>query len=199
MRTFATQVEAAIKAEEVAIAGLALFAFPEGNFGLWTGTGTIPWNGFVYRGVDRYLEFPGISRSTGNEAQRATLNLSGVPSDLLDPDWQAALEGYAYDNAPVTLTWLALDPKSRAVIGQVRTERFEMDSPAYQVGEPDENGVCAVTISVPLETPARNISGQSYARRTLAEQQADNDPDDTGFQFVSVAGKFTIQFGKIKG
>jgi hypothetical protein len=196
-RSFDTDLAAALASGNVAIAIAAQFVFPEGTYGLWTGRGNLTWNAATYKGVDRFLSLSEMRQSAGNKLEGATLSLANVPSDMLDPDWIQTIENFSYDNAPLVLTWLGFDATTHALLGAMRTDRFEIDTITPNIGPVDDKGIRLATIEVAMETPRRNLSAANNVRRSPEDQKAFNDPDDEGLKDAVIGNRFQIKFGRI--
>lgn len=200
MQDLTPDVLAQLETGSAGFALLAQFVFPEGNFGLWTGRGTLTWNAFDYRGVDRFLQLGSIRRGSGNTIEGSTLTMANVPSDKLDPDWLQTIESYSYSNAPCNISVLVMDPQTCAVKGLALFAPFEIDTLVpHQSAVDPETGQREVSIEVSLETPSRNIRGATYFKRSLADQQAMNNPNDTGLRHAVTGNRFKLEFGRIKG
>lgn len=195
--TLPAAIETAFDNREIALALCAQFVFPEGTFGLWTGRGNLTVNSQVYKGVDRFLSFSGAKSQIGNVADGAAVQLSDVPSEYLDPDWQSALENYTYDNAPCNLTWVAFDPVTHAYLGIAAFRAYEIDTLVYRRSAIAEDGSFTVTVEAALESVARSITAATHVKRSDADQRRHNDPNDGGFRHAAAGRRFKIKFGKI--
>lgn len=192
-----SDVLAALAKSRLAIAIAAKFVFPEATFGLWTGRGTLTWQGQAYKGVDRMLAFDGGRDASGNVAEGGTLSLSGLPSDKLDPDWQSQMESYTYDNAPCIVAWLAFDAQSHELLGHLKVKAFEIDTILYRKGPVDEDGRHLVDIQAALETASRNLTDATHWKRSDADHRQVNDENDLFLDRAGIGARFKIRFGRI--
>lgn len=194
-RALSPEVAEALKSGRAGLSSLALFVFPEGTYGLFTGSGGLEWNGHLYKGVGNFLKVPKISSSTGNEALGAVITLSDIPVSHLDDDFVYQIENFSYDNAPCLITIVAVDIETDEFLGPVMSELYEIDVPTHEIGAVDENGQATCTISATLETAKREISAATHVRTSSAEHQRDFGVNDNSAQHLSSVGKFQLKLG----
>lgn len=67
--------------------------FDSGDLRLWTGLGTLNYNGEVYTGTGELLDISPIEETSDISARGATLTLSGIPSSLVSTALQETYQG----------------------------------------------------------------------------------------------------------
>lgn len=155
---------------------VALFAeleFDPATLRLWTGIGPIAWNGQTWQGVGVMGRIGGVNETMEIRAAGATMELSGLNSDLL-----AAGLNEHYQNRPARV-WLAfLDAGGQVIADPVLIFANRMD-----VMEVDDQGD---TSTIRLTT----INNLIDLRRARAWRYTDQDqqqlfPGDTSLRFVA--------------
>lgn len=188
-------VEAQIEDGRIVILPLVRFDIPGNPAGYHIGGRNLTWNGFLYK-PNKYLDPGSFSGSLGNAVTKQTLTFSGVPVD--DPDDAIAkLETLPYLNAPVTITFLCGDPETDEVLGILISHLYEIDKVSYETGAFEKNGQRTVNIKIDLEPPGRAVRDQTYAKRSQADQQFDNDPTDTFFEYAATNDEIPEEWGQV--
>jgi hypothetical protein len=175
---------------------LVRFDLPGKTIGYHNGGRPYTHNGLVYL-PNRYLA-PGDQRGAiGTGVTRRTLTFSGIPGTHAD-DVIASIENYAYLNAPVITTVLAGVPETNEVAGILLSSVYEIEDVTFARSPVDAAGEFSLRVIVQLEPPGRTARGSTHARRSLTEQQYDNDPADTCLEYTSVAATVPRKFGQLR-
>lgn len=188
-------VEARVEDGRIVILPLVRFDIPGNPAGYHFGGRDFTWNGFTYK-PNKYLDPGSFSGSLGNAVTKQTLTFSGVPTD--DPnDLIAKLETLPYLNAPVIITFLCGDPETDEVLGILISHLYEIDKVTYEIGGYDDKGQRVVNVKIDIEPPGRTLRDQTYAKRSQMEQQLDNNPDDTFFEYAATNDEIPEEWGQV--
>jgi hypothetical protein len=174
---------------------LIRFDLPGLTVGYVNGPRPVTFNGLTYQ-PNRYLSPVGGDSTLGFSVPTKTVEFSNVPTANND-DAIATIESYDYQNAPVIISTLIVDPETGEVAGVAESARYEIASVEYLEGSADENGERTLTLSISLDPPGRAARERTSVRRALAEQQFDNDPNDTGLRYVGTNGEWTERWGRV--
>jgi hypothetical protein len=167
----------ALMLAEIQAGSLSPILFYEGEFAsdtirLWTGLGTITWNGYLWTGLGNLLSIGAIKETTGIEATGFQIAITGESSDNISRALSACRQ-----NKPGKL-WLGAMGSSGNVIAdpyQVRVGKFSQPR-VYDDGQ-------AATISLIYEDELVDLE-RTRERRYTSESQAETYPTDKGFDFV---------------
>ncbi|NMG39880.1 DUF2163 domain-containing protein [Chelativorans sp. ZYF759] len=188
-------VEAALESGQIVTLDLIRFELPGGPFGYHMGGRPYPHNGLVYK-PNRWLSMGEMRGDLGVAVSTRELVFSNVPVD--DPDDAIAkIEEFSYLNAPVIITHLLGEPDSNNVLGILASHLYEINQVLFEDGAAGANGERTLTMTVELEPPGRSARGATHVRRAQAEQQFDNDPTDTGLEYVNVASQWPREWGQV--
>lgn len=146
--------------------------FAAGTVRLWTGLGSITWNGSSWLGAGELLNVSSIEASGDVRAQGVTISLSGMPGSLISlalAQAQQGLPGRIY---------LGLMDSAGAVIADPHLAfSGRLDVPVID----DAGDSCTITISY----EGRLIDLQrARERRYTDEDQRIQHPADRGFEFI---------------
>lgn len=153
---------------------MALFAqltFSGGTVYVWSGAGSVTWNGHTWSGIGGFLGLPDIGDNSSIEARGVSISLSGFDPTLLADvmsEFQLGLPMAVYIGFYVSGSLYAT-PLS-AWYGNT-------DQPTVRI----ENDVATITING--ENEIVDISTPADRRYTQQDQQMDW-PQDTGMNFV---------------
>lgn len=190
-------VQAALDTGRIAVLDLVRFDLPGKSVGYHRGGRPFTYNGFTFL-PNRYIEVGEIRGDLGVAVQTREILFSNIPTD--DPDDIInTIESYAYTNAPVIVTHLLGVPHSNTVIGILNSWIYEINEIRYQTGAMGENGERTLTMVIELEPPGRSARGATHAKRSLAEQQFDNDPTDEGLKYVATNATWPEEWGQRTG
>lgn len=150
---------------------------------MWSGVGSVSWNGHTWTGVGSFGGISIIEEGATVEARGITLTLSGIDSEVLADALQEIRIGL-----PVTV-YLALYDASFVLIADPLTSwSGRIDQPTIDV-----SGLAA-SISINCESKLLDLNVPSDRRYTLEDSQIDA-PGDLGFQFVQSIQECTIFWG----
>jgi len=190
-------VEALLEQGQIVRLDLIRFDLPGKTVGYHRGGRPYTYNGLEYL-PNRWLDMGDMSQSLGVAVTSRTIRFSDVPTD--DPDDAIArIEDYAYTNAPVIITHLAGIPETNEVVGILASSIYEIDQVRYSKSEVDESGQRTITLEIDLEPPGRSARGATHVKRSQAEQQFDNDPTDTFFEYASTTASVPEEWGQRSG
>ena len=174
---------------------LIRFDLPGLTVGYVNGPRPVTFNGLTYQ-PNRYLAPVGGDSTLGFSVPTKIVEFSNVPTANND-DAIATIESYDYQNAPVIISTLIVDPETGEAAGVAESARYEIASVEYLEGSVDDNGERTLTLSISLDPPGRAARERTSVRRALAEQQFDNDPNDTGLRYVGTNGEWTERWGRV--
>ena len=190
-------VEALLEQGQIVRLDLIRFDLPGKTVGYHRGGRPYTYNGLECL-PNRWLDMGDMSQSLGVAVTSRTIRFSDVPTD--DPDDAIArIEDYAYTNAPVIITHLAGIPETNEVVGILASSIYEIDQVRYSKSEVDESGQRTITLEIDLEPPGRSARGATHVKRSQAEQQFDNDPTDTFFEYASTTASVPEEWGQRSG
>jgi hypothetical protein len=195
--SLAPAVEDLLDEGQLARLDLIRFDLPGRTVGYHRGGRPYAHNGLVYL-PNRWLDMGDMSQALGVAVTTRTIRFSNVPTDNPD-DAIAAIESYNYINAPVIITHLAGDPETDEVVGILASSIYEIDQVRYVKGAVNDAGERSVTLEIDLQPPGRSARGATHVKRSLAEQQFDNDPTDTFFEYASTVATVPEEWGQRSG
>ena len=158
--------------------------FPSGTVYIWTGLGTLTWNGHDWLGVGTLLAVPAIEELATVDARGTVIQLSGLDASLLSTVMEDLQHGRS------VVIYLALFDSSLALIADpLLLWSGMMDQPTIEV-----SGDTA-TISMACENKLIEMNVAVDRRYTNEDQQLDY-PGDMGFSFVDQIQEITIYWGR---
>ncbi|MDX3929231.1 MAG: DUF2163 domain-containing protein [Shinella sp.] len=172
---------------------LIRFDLPGKSVGYHRGGRPYTFNGLTYL-PNRFLQMGSASSALGIAVTTRTVVFSDIPTENVD-DAIARIEEFDYLNAPVIISHLAGDPDTDTVLGVLASTLYEIDSVRYNHG-PLSGSERTLTISIDLQPPGRSARGSTGVKRSQAEQQFDNDPDDTSLEYVATIGSVPEEWGQ---
>jgi hypothetical protein len=146
--------------------------FLSGDLFLWSGVGTVKWNGQAWLGVGTLGQISAIQESAAVQANNVTLTLSGIPSDLLGKAVNETRQGY-----PVQIWFGSLGDDNNVLADPLKCFAGLMDVPSIEEGDDTS------TISITVENILVDLQRSRERRYTHEDQQIDF-PGDLGFQYV---------------
>lgn len=183
-RTMDAATEAEIVTSDLAPAILFEGEFASGTLRLWTGYGTLNWNGFDWTGAGSLLGIGSIEETVDVTANGTTIALSGVPTTLVSAainDAQQGLAGRLY---------LALLASDGSIIGAPALAFVgRLDVPELT----DDADTCTITIS--YESRLIDLTKPREWRYTHESQQV-LYPGDLGFEYVTTIQDKDIKWGR---
>lgn len=196
--SFSPEVDAALQAGDLAFVDLVRFEFPViGSVGYHMGGRPFTYQGTVFK-PNRFLALGYDTSGLGVTVTTTTLTFSNVPVDDVD-DAIGKLETLQYDNAPVTITRVIGVPGGLDPIGVLWSKFYEISEVRYPESPTDEKGEKTLTIEIDLEPPGRSARGITGVKRSVAEQQFDNDASDTGLREAATTARIPIEWGTQQG
>ena len=165
---------------------IALFftgTFATGPVYMWTGYGSVDWNGHTWLGIGTLGGIGPISEASKVEAKGFSVMLSGI-----DPTTLSNVLGEFVLGLPMTLYIAGLNEGS--IIAEPLTAfAGRMDKPTIDI-----DGKTA-TISINCESRFVDMNA-SVDRRYTADDQQRDFPGDLGFNFVNAIQEMTIYWGQ---
>lgn len=158
--------------------------FDGGNFYAWTGYGNITFNGATFIGGGDFLNVSQISETSEIQANGISVNLSGIPSDLIS----SALSE-TYQGRPAKLYLGVLDANSAVV-----ADPYLIFSGRMDVMGIEDSGDTA-NINVTAESRLIDLE-RSRERRYTSEDQKINYPNDKGLEFIADLQDKEIVWGR---
>jgi hypothetical protein len=163
-------------ATELAAAQLRPLLFYEGEFAsgflrLWSGIGTITWNGQSWTGAGNLIAMSPITETADVRAVPMTCTLSAVPSAIL-----SLVIGQARQGKPGKVWFGAMDAAGAIIADPYLAFVGRLDTPTIE--ESGETGRVSITYEnrlIALERPR--------TRRWTHEDQQIDFPGDIGFEY----------------
>ena len=175
---------AALDANVLRPAIFVSMAFANETLYLWSGTGTVTWNGISWSGVGTLGSIASVEEGSTVQARGTVLTLSGIDPQLLGDSLSDLQQGL-----PVTV-WLALFDSTPAIIANpVIVFQGRMDQPTITM-----DGTTA-TIQINCESRLIDMNVPAERRYTNEDQQRDY-PNDRGFEFVNAIQEMTLYWGR---
>jgi hypothetical protein len=157
--------------------------FLSGPVYLWSGVGSISWNGQTWMGVGKFGAIGPMQETEDVAATNLALSLSGVPSDLL---------GYALTEVrqgKQCRVWLgAVDANLNIIVDPYESFSGRLDICAIDEG-PDTS-----TVSITVENVLIDMQRARPVFYTDQAQQAEF-PGDKGFEFVPQLQEKSLRWG----
>ena len=158
--------------------------FTSGYIYVWSGIGTISWNGQTWTGVGSLGAISPIPETSDLTAAGLKLSLSGIPASLIT----SAL-GEVRQGAPVFIYQGFLTPSGGVVANPNNAWSGRMDT--CEIAE----GGDTATIAITAESRLLDLN-RSRERRYTKQDQAIDFPGDTGFDFVPSLQELSIVWGR---
>ncbi len=146
--------------------------FADATLYLWSGLGTITWNGQNWTGLGQLGQISAIPETTDVAAQNITLALSGIPSSLVNEAINECRQNsFCY-------VWFGfLDASNNVISDPAQVFAGHLDVPTVT------DGAETCTISITAENPLVDLGRAPNRRYTDCDQQQDF-PGDLGFAMV---------------
>lgn len=182
-RDLTASVITQLQAASVEVGVLFEGEFASGWVRLWSGVGTLSWDGKSWSGVGTLLGISGIDETNEIRASGLTVSLSGVPSDLLSAALGDARSG------KTGRVYLAFFSGGSIVADPILQFEGRLDVPAI------EDGPDTATISISYESELIDLE-RARERRYTPEDQAIDFPGDLGFDYVASLQDAQITWGR---
>lgn len=184
-RSMSTAMLTAIQAGELLPALFFAGTFANGPVYLWTGFGSISWNGHTWQGVGSLGGVSAIDEGTTIEARGITVTLSGIDTTLISDILGQLVLGLS---VTVYLGLFSAASPTSLIANPITSWAGRMDQPLLDV-----DGATA-TISINCENRLIDMNTAVDRRYTNDDQQRDW-PGDLGFQFVNGVQEMTLYWG----
>lgn len=158
--------------------------FVSGYIYVWSGLGSISWNGQTWLGVGNYGNVSAISETSDVNAVGVKLQLSGIPNSILGLALNEVRQG-----APVFIYQGCMTKDNKVVGTPYLAWAGRMD-----IGEIAEGSDTSV-ITITAESRLLDLN-RKRERRYEKQDQAIDFPDDLGFDFVPSLQELSITWGK---
>lgn len=189
-------VAAQIEKGRIARLDLIRFDLPGKTVGYHRGGRSYTYNGLVYL-PNRFLDIGSMTSAVGTAVTTRTITFSDIP--VTDPDDAVAkIEEFDYQNSPVIIAHLCGVPNTNEVLGILASSIYEIDQVRYNKGAVS-GSERTLTMEIDLQPPGRSARGSTGVKRSIAEQQFDNSPTDTGLEFVATNASIPEEWGQRQG
>src|SRR6185437_3071291 len=136
-RPFTAAMAAEITSQAFRPAFFLQMHFLSGDIFLWSGYGTVAWNGQNWDGIGQLGQISDIEESNDIKANNVTFTLSGIPSDMLGQAINETRQG-----SPVNLWFGCLGDNNNVIADPLKCFAGRMDVPMI------EEGAVTSTISI---------------------------------------------------
>jgi len=157
--------------------------FATGIVRAWSGFGDLSWDGQTWIGTGTLLQVSAIQEASETVANGATINLTGVPLELISLALSSVRQGR---DGKIYLGFLS---NGAVVIDPVLVFQGRLDVPIIE-----ENGETA-TISIAYESRLIDLQKPRESRYTDQDQQRAY-PGDLGMAFVPSLQEKTLNWGR---
>ncbi len=189
-------VAAQIEKGRIARLDLIRFDLPGKTVGYHRGGRSYTYNGLVYL-PNRFLDIGSMTSAVGTAVTTRTITFSNIP--VTDPeDAIARIEEFDYQNSPVIIAHLCGVPNTNEVLGILASSIYEIDQVRYNKGAVS-GSERTLTMEIDLQPPGRSARGSTGVKRSIAEQQFDNSPTDTGLEYVATNASIPEEWGQRQG
>ncbi len=189
-------VAAQIDKGRIARLDLIRFDLPGKTVGYHRGGRSYTYNGLVYL-PNRFLDIGSMTSAVGTAVTTRTITFSNIP--VTDPeDAVARIEEFEYQNSPVIIAHLCGVPNTNEVLGILASSIYEIDQVRYNKGAVT-GSERTLTMEIDLQPPGRSARGSTGVKRSIAEQQFDNSPTDTGLEYVATNASIPEEWGQRQG
>lgn len=189
-------VAAQIEKGRIARLDLIRFDLPGKTVGYHRGGRSYTYNGLVYL-PNRFLDIGSMTSAVGTAVTTRTITFSNIP--VTDPeDAIAKIEEFDYQNSPVIIAHLCGVPNTNEVLGILASSIYEIDQVRYNKGAVS-GSERTLTMEIDLQPPGRSARGSTGVKRSIAEQQFDNSPTDTGLEYVATNASIPEEWGQRQG
>ena len=189
-------VAAQIEKGRIARLDLIRFDLPGRTVGYHRGGRPYVYNGLTYL-PNRFLDIGSMTSAVGTAVTTRTITFSDIP--VTDPDDAVAkIEEFDYQNSPVIIAHLCGVPNTNEVLGILASSIYEIDQVRYNKGAVS-GSERTLTMEIDLQPPGRSARGFTGVKRSIAEQQFDNSPTDTGLEYVATNASIPEEWGQRQG
>lgn len=157
--------------------------FTTGTVRAWSGIGDLSWNGFTWTGTGNLLTISSVQEAADISANGVTVNLNGVPSELISLALQSCKQGAS------GFVYLGFLNNGSVVADPVLLFEGRLDIPSIE-----EMGDSA-TVSISYESRLIDLERQRETRYTNEDQQREF-AGDLGFEFVPALQDKSLTWGR---
>lgn len=186
-RTLSTEMQAVASAEVVRPVYLIDMDFDSGELNLWSGLGSLIYNGKTYVGAGDLLSLSSVSENSELTASGMNIVLSGIKQSLIN-----IARDEDYQGRPVVVSLGAFDDTGDIIASPVIVFQGFMD--VMSISDSGETS----TISISIENKLISFE-RSSVRRYTAEDQKIDYPNDKGFEYVAKIQQKEIIWGRPNG
>lgn len=174
----------AVESDRVRVIALYEGEFSGGTVRLWTGRGSLSWDGKSWDGAGQLLGFGSVEETNGVVASGTSVSLSGIPVGMM-----ALAISEAEQNAPGSI-WLGFMSEDWELLA----DPILLFSGLLDVPTIIEDGSDTCTVTISYESQLIDLQRAREWRYTHESQQA-LYPGDLGFEYVSAIQNKTIKWG----
>lgn len=189
-------VSAQIEKGQIVRLDLVRFDLPGKTAGYHRGGRPYTYNGLLYL-PNRFLDFGSMTSAVGTAVTTRTVSFSNIPVTNPD-DAVARIEEFNYQNSLVVVSHLCGLPETNTVLGILASSIYEIDQVRYNEGA-ISGAERTLTLDIDLQPPGRSARGSTGVKRSIAEQQIDNSPTDTGLEYVATNASIPEEWGQRSG
>ena len=162
--------------------------FPEGEVFLWTGTGSIDWNGEAWDGIGDFLTIDIATETMDGSSQGSSVVVGGIDSDLFN---SITLGDYQGGRAKLWLGMLDIDD------GSVKDTPYLLFSGLLDSDEMEDDG-SSVNLKINVEHRMADLLRAREYRYTDQDQQALHPGEnDKGLEFMGSMVDVQLKWGKV--
>jgi hypothetical protein len=181
-RNLPTPMIVAITSNDATLCILVDLTLMTGVQYVWSGVGTVVWNGHAYQGVGALGSIGDITESTDGKADGTSVGLSGVDPAILNDCLNEIKLG-----APTTI-WFGVLSEGALLCDPYPLFKGTVDKPNVPIN-PDD-----IKITLALENRMSNLQRASNRRYTTADQRY-YYPNDSFFNFVETLSDVAVVWG----
>lgn len=183
MRNLAAPMIQNLTANTVYLAYLLDITFSSGPAYVWSGLGSLTFDGDTYQGVGSLGQIGQITETNEVRANGTTVQLSGIDSTLREDCLSDIQIG-----APVTLYLATLDPIAKSITATYTIFAGTVDKPVHRTS-PD-----SLTIALSLENKLYNMQRANCRRYTSADQRIYYS-DDISMSWIEMLNNASFVWG----
>lgn len=183
-RDMSADVLAAITSQNFRPALFVETNFTSGPTYLWSGVGTISWNGHDWTGVGSLGGVSVIEEGSTVEAKGISLSLSGIDATLLTGIMQEFQVGL-----PCLVYFGVFDSSGSLIPDPILSWSGQMDQPTIEM----DGQTATITINCENKLVSMNVA---VDRRYTNEDQQRDHPGDRGMEFVASIVDVMVYWGR---
>jgi len=157
--------------------------FSSGWLRMWSGVGTLSWNGYSWLGAGKLGAISPIGETADVRAEGVTCSLSGIPSDLL-----ATALGEVRTGKPASIYFGCVNDAGTVIADPYLAFAGRIDLTQVQEGSETSS------IHLQIESELIDLQRARLRRYTNEEQQADF-AGDRGLEYIEALQDFSGEWG----